>query len=206
MRAFQGRHGPVSADYARSAVECTAAALGFIPPASVRTFGAGEIAEPGRRDVAMAALICLPTVEACAEALGIEAGRDRWLRVLREAGVVGDTWRPGRGTLCVANDGHACRSLGERSIDDWLSAHGIAHDCEPGWPEHSELNPAELKRADWLLPGNVFVEYAGMLDDAKYGAKLEQKTRLAQAEGIRLVVVTPDDLPRLAAIFSEWSG
>ena len=30
--------------------------------------------------------------------------------------------------MCLAKDGHPCRSLGERAIDDWLGAHGLDHD------------------------------------------------------------------------------
>ena len=204
VRALNGRPDAVTPEYVRAAVSGLAAALEFVPTTNIRQVDIGAIGDERRRDVVMANLMCLPTPDACAEGLGIEGGRGKWLHILQASGVVGDTWRPARGTLCVARDGHACRSLGERSIDDWLSANDIAHECEPSWPEHSELNPAKLKRADWLLPGNVFVEYAGMLGDAEYQAKLDKKIELAQQEGITLLVLTPDDLIDLGGVFSAW--
>jgi hypothetical protein len=102
----------------------------------------------------------------------------------------------------MAADGHPCRSLGERSVDDWLSARGIEHEPEPAWPVHQVLNPSGALRADWRLVDGTYVEFAGMLTDEGYAAGIADKVRLAEASGLRLVVVTPEDLGRLAQILS----
>ncbi|MDX6244769.1 MAG: hypothetical protein QOE76_2492 [Frankiales bacterium] len=108
-----------------------------------------------------------------------------------------DCVRTSRGVVSVAADGHACRSLLERYVDDWLSSHHITHSCEPQWPCHPTLNAGGFRRADWLLEGDVYVEMAGMLDDPIYAAKIDHKRQLAMALGVELIVLTPDDLGRL---------
>ena len=165
-----------------------------------------DIADEHRRDAAMAALITTPPAASCADILGIPPGRGRWLSVLHAAGVVTDGRATPRGVMCIAADGHFCRSLGERSIDDWLSARGVEHGTEPSWPEHPEWNRAGLKRADWLLPGGVYVEYAGMLDDTAYAERMASKVALAQATGIELLILTPADIPRLDSVLDRWAS
>lgn len=130
------------------------------------------------------------------------ADRARWTALLQRAGVLGPVVRRVRGTSVSAGDGHPCRSLFEAAIDNFLSSRAIPHEIEPVYPYHSELNPRGRRRADWLLPGRVAVEAAGLTDDA-YRTKLDEKVRLAEAFGIRLIVVRPDDLSNLSAIFAE---
>ena len=51
-----------------------------------------------------------------------------WFKALVEAGVLGDgTQRLMFGTRCLANDGHECSSIAEKTIDDWLTNHNIHH-------------------------------------------------------------------------------
>jgi hypothetical protein len=59
-------------------------------------------------------------------------GQQDWLGTLRAAGLVGENWRPSRGTWCHVNDGHRCRSLLEKAIDDKFTANLIPHDRHPG--------------------------------------------------------------------------
>jgi len=120
-----------------------------------------------------------------------------WLEVLKAAGIVGpDGWRAGRGTICIANDGHYCRSLAEKAICDWFYSHGVEHDVEPSWPKHPELNPSGMMRADWAV-GDVYIEFAGLMGAKEYREKMERKSKLAMETGIRLMVLAPEDLPRL---------
>jgi hypothetical protein len=142
------------------------------------------------RDRAMAALVCTPSVEVMVEALDVGPARGKWLRVLQTVGLVDEAWRPARGTYCLAADGHACRSLGERAIDDYLSANGIAHEPEPHYP-------GTALRADWRLDDGTFIEYAGLLSDVDYRDRLVAKIERASAAGIPVLVLTPDDLLQL---------
>ena len=57
------------------------------------------------------------------------------------------------GVRCVSLDGHACHSIDEQRIDNWLHAHGIAHEREPSYPPHPTFNPKGRRRADWQVKG-----------------------------------------------------
>lgn len=138
-----------------------------------------------RRDRVMTGLIVAPNQFRAKAVLG-----PTWLSVLQAAGLVGDAWRPARGTYCLAADGHLCRSLAERTVDDFLTARGITHEPEPRYAGSN-------RRADWGLPDGTFVEYAGLLADAGYRAKIEEKRALAAAAGVPLIVLVPEDLADL---------
>lgn len=103
----------------------------------------------------MAGLIVAPTPTDAKGVLG-----PTWLSVLQAADLVGDAWQPARGTYRLASDGHLCRSLAERTVDDFLTARGIAHVPEP-------TCPGSNSRADWGVPDGTFVEYAGLLSDVE---------------------------------------
>ena len=151
--------------------------------------------------------MAMPPVETIKRVLG----HQDWLGTLRAAGLVGETWRPSLGTWCHASDGHRCRSLLEKAIDDWFTANEIPHECEPSWPPHPVLNPSGAKRADWRLLDGTYVECAGMLESKDYADKIALKQKLAKTVGIPLVVVAPTDMHRLAQIFEDqlqsgWLG
>jgi hypothetical protein len=174
------------------------ATMGRIPPQS---FSAGEVphdGSPAERDRRIRALLAMPPSERVKQVFG----QSDWLGVLKAAGLVGETWRPSMGTWCHASDGHRCRSLLEKAMDDWFTSNGLPHQCEPSWPRHESLNPNGAKRADWLLPDGTYVECAGMLESKDYAQKIALKRQLANAVGIPLIVVAPTDMYRLADIFA----
>ncbi len=104
-----------------------------------------------------------------------------------EAGVLEDgTRRTTRGTHCLAKDGHLCLSLGEKTIDDLLHAHGVAHEKEPSYPEGNY-------RADFAV-GDVFIEYFGLAGQADYDARAKLKQRICKKHGIKLISIYPADL------------
>jgi hypothetical protein len=156
-------------------------------------------APDNQRDIWMRALIAMPTADAVKEALEVKD----WLGALKAAGLVQSAWRPALGTWCHAADGHLCRSLLEKSIDDWFTSNEIAHQCEPRWPAHPELNPSGRKRADWLLQDGTYVECAGMIEESDYAVKIAHKRELASVLGIPLLIVVPTDLLRLPQIFAS---
>jgi hypothetical protein len=121
-----------------------------------------------------------------------------WLQALIAAGILSDDCRPtGRGTQCLAQDGHPCLSLAEKQIDDWLYQAGIAHTIEPFYPYHPKLNPAERRRADWEVRG-TFVEYWGLAGDREYDRRMRAKRRLAKETGKVLIELYPTDLNDLS--------
>lgn len=202
----RARNGCVvdSPEAVKDAVRDAFAGLGFVPAQGCATGADLNSLDGSARDLAMAGLICIPMVAEAASLLGIKAKAGRWLAVLQMAGVVGEAWRPARGTLCFAQDGHACRSLGERSVDDFMSRFGIAHEPEPLWPTHPTLNPDGKWRADWRLSDGTLVEYVGLMETETYRDKIERKLRLAAEANLRILIIAPEDLPRLTARFSSW--
>lgn len=151
------------------------------------------------REVVYAAELCLPTHQQLRNVDGSRTMTD-WLVV---ADLLDSGLRWTRGHSSVASDGHRCRSLLERQIEEFFIINGVEHVCEPDYPWHSTLNPSG-RRADWIVGNGVFVEAAGMLGDAAYAEKMEEKRRLADLSGIQLVVVTPEDLEQLADLFLPY--
>ncbi|MEW2624064.1 hypothetical protein [Streptomyces sp. NPDC048106] len=126
-----------------------------------------------------------------------------WTEWLSHAGLLTDGVRTSMGTVTTATDGHLCRSLFERHVDDFLHHRGVAHEPEPAYPRHPELNTTGL-RADWRLADGTFVEALGLMTREAYAAKVTRKRELARHHGLRLITVTAEDLSRLPEIFADW--
>lgn len=199
FRARDGNRDARTPEEVTSAVRELAAAFETIPPQAY-SFELLPLEAPEEyRDRIMRALCAMPPVETVMSVLSAPD----WLGVLVASGLVEAGWRPSLGTWCRATDGHRCRSLLEKSIDDWFTAHGVAHESEPPWPGHPTLNPSGRRRADWRLPSGAYVECVGMLADSNYRQKVKEKKALADALGIRLYLVVPSDLLDLGTLFSE---
>lgn len=199
-QALIGHRGPCTRETAITTLKKLNAALGVIPAQNFNQPVFPPDAADQNRDRWMEALLHMPSPDQIKHALG----EKDWFGVLQTAGIVGEGWRPSHGTWCRAEDGHLCRSLLEKSIDDWLSRHRIVHECEPHWPKRPTLNPSGLKRADWLLDDGSFVECAGLMERSDYATKMEQKRELARLTGVRLHIITPADLFRLDKIFDRF--
>ena len=136
-----------------------------------------------------------------------ELGADRkgyaWTDWLAQAGLLTDGVRTGRGVTVVAKDGHLCRSLLERAVDDFFHDHGVAHEPEPHYPFDVEHNTNGF-RADWKLCDGTFVEALGFPKDPAYMAKANRKIELAARHNIPVVTLTHADTPNLAEIFGKW--
>ncbi len=193
-----GRRGEWTRDTVIGAVRELAAAAETVPLQAYNLQQLPLSAPVERRDRLMRALCAMPPLDVVKSAVGASD----WLGVLQAAELVDVEWRPSRGTWCRATDGHRCRSLLEKSIDDWLTANGISHECEPSWPAHATLNPSGRHRADWRLASGAFVECAGMLEQASYREKILRKQQLARELGIPLYVVAPSDLLDLRKVFA----
>ena len=189
---------PLTLDLAVQALRHLAAVQGFAPAPKWHLARIPRGLSETQRDRLVLARMAMPRTQE------LRLLRPDWVWVdwLREAGLVGDTMRTARGTMCTASDGHPCRSMLELAIDDYLTAAGLAHECEPEWPWHAQFNPSGRRRADWRLEDGTLIEAAGLLGQEAYDAKMAEKVQLAAALGIRLIVLTPDDLPRLPELLS----
>jgi hypothetical protein len=127
-----------------------------------------------------------------------------WGKALVSAGVVDGFVETKRGLQSESKDGHWCKSIFERQVDDFLTSHQIPHEHEPRWPKHPEFNSNGLKRADWRLPDGTMVEAAGMMDDPIYAVKMQQKSLLAGALSVPLLLLTPDMVLQLDQVFEQW--
>jgi hypothetical protein len=135
-------------------------------------------------------LLKMPPFETYVSAFG------SWLASLLEAKVINKYLETQRGIQCLAEDEHICLSLGEKIIDDWLYKHSIQHEKEVLYLQDAELNPQKKLRADWRV-GNVFIEYAGMMEDGNYYAKMQRKQRLAEKLKFTLIILEPEDITSL---------
>lgn len=135
--------------------------------------------------------------------MGAERKAYAWTDWLAEAGLLTDGFRASRGVTVMAKDGHICRSLLEREIDDFFHEHGIAHEPEPDYPYDPEHNVGGY-RADWKLADGTLVEALGFPKNSQYMAKVEKKLKLAALNNIPVVSVTHEDVPHLLALFSKW--
>ncbi len=116
-----------------------------------------------------------------------------WFAVLDEAGLLPNGIRmTARGYQCLAQDGHVCLSLGERTIDDFLHAEGVEHEREPRYP-------FGRYRADFKV-GGTLIEYAGLSGDKGYDNKLAMKVHKARSLGIEVLVVFPQALLSRSAL------
>lgn len=126
-----------------------------------------------------------------------------WTDWLGKAGVLAKGVRTSRGVVVTAKDGHLCRSLLERQIDDFFFDQGIKHELEPFYPFDPDINPDGF-RADWRLADGTFVEALGFTANPVYMAKAERKIDLASRHQIPVVTVTESDLRNLHNIFAKW--
>lgn len=179
------------------------AELEFSGPPSQAQLGRLTLADPDTADAAMLYRFLIPRPRTAAVPFRHRRPARTWPEWLHLAGLLEDGLRTARGTVNIATDGHLCRSLLERHIDDFLHHWGIAHDVEPGYPGHPTLNTTGL-RADWRLADGTFVEALGFPDEPAYAARVARKRQLADVLSIPLITLTADDLNRLPDVFAPW--
>ncbi len=174
-----------------------AALIGRVP---TQNFGEGmsdllDIALTDRLDFLLL-LQKKPTVERVKAVFG------SWLNALIQAGVLEDgTRRTSRGIQSIAKDGHLCLSLGEKTIDDFLYAHGIHHEKEPRYPEGNF-------RGDFKV-GETFIEYFGLAGNPEYDTRVKEKMRICKKHNITLVAIYPQDLvsrEKLESKLAQFGG
>ncbi|MEU3455348.1 hypothetical protein ABZ671_17385 [Micromonospora sp. NPDC006766] len=178
------------------------ARIEFSGPPSSGQLSRISLTDPNLADEAMLCRFLIPRTQSPAARPGRKP--HTWTDWLKEAGLLVGATRPARGVVTVATDGHLCRSMFERHIDDFLHHNGIDHEVEPHYPRHHLLNTTGL-RADWLLTDGTYVEALGMMEQDTYADKVQRKIELANLTGIRLVTVLPNDLNRLPEVFADWT-
>jgi len=93
-----------------------------------------------------------------------------------------------RRSRTLARDGHVCDSISEALVDNWLTDHGVEHECDAKYPSSNH-------KSDWRLSNGVFIEYFGLANDSpRYDRQIRKKRELCKMHGIRLVELYPRDL------------
>jgi len=117
-----------------------------------------------------------------------------WFKAMYDSGCLPEgSMATTRGIKCIANDGHECSSLDEKTIDDFLNANQITHEKEPYYPGHTVLNPNTRLRADWKVESTL-IEYFGLTGNSAYDEKTTRKLQLAAETGITLIPLFPEDV------------
>jgi len=128
-----------------------------------------------------------------------------WIEFLISVGILKreDILKTPRGYMCISNDGHICRSIGEKNIDDWLYREGIPHEKEVRYPGKRAF------RTDWKV-GKYFIEFWGLKGQEDYDEKMEIKKKLARENNIPLIGITQADIPflgvKLKKLKDEFGG
>lgn len=128
-----------------------------------------------------------------------------WINALYESNIIEElSIKKGRSYKCIANDKHVCNSMAELIIDNYLSKNNIKHEKEPRYPFHKDYNPSKLRRADWLINDEFYVEYFGLAGDDKYDIKTIEKINLCKEADLKLISIFPNDLAKLDFVFKEF--
>ena len=127
-----------------------------------------------------------------------------WFSIMNDAGCLpdGTLELSSYGTKCISKDGHECRSIAERIIDDYLFENNIKHETEPSYPKHNKFNKTKMK-ADWKV-GDRYVEYFGLAGNSDYDKKTLKKYELAKNLDIKIIGIYPEDIYNLNNIFKQF--
>ena len=127
-----------------------------------------------------------------------------WAHLLEESELLSQRQRGRGGHQSIASDGHLCLSMGERAICEFLTKNSISHDKEPMYPFDEKLNPNALLRGDFLI-NDLIIEFAGMMSNSEYAAKMKIKEKLAKSRDIpwlKLETSNLDDLNEMLEIIN----
>lgn len=94
---------------------------------------------------------------------------------------------PGYVSRVLCADGHIADSQWEADVDNWLSAHGIAHTIHPKAPWYT---PSTRGHSDFLV-GDAYIEVWGIIGNARYDRRREHKVAQYQACGSNLIQIFP---------------
>jgi hypothetical protein len=105
-----------------------------------------------------------------------------------------------------AVDGHKCKSLSEKIIDDFLFRHGIKHLAE----DYINVKIRKFKY-DWYLPeADVYVEFFGYHGE-RYNKSRREKEEFYKKLHLQMIAIEPKDLLNTGRFLKRkfqkiWSG
>jgi hypothetical protein len=87
-----------------------------------------------------------------------------------------------------------CLSKAELTISDLLYDNNVSYEKEVLYRDIADDERFGLKRCDWLVDGNIIVEFFGMADNEIYKSKMEDKIQLCLENDLVLLSIFPKDL------------
>jgi hypothetical protein len=178
--------------------------FGFIPPVGyqkrkvIQQLNQAGISQD-ELAYAMKVSSLLPWTETVKELFG------SWAHLLEEAGLLSQRQRGRGGHQSIATDGHLCLSMGERAVCEFLAKNNILHEKEPMYPIDEKLNPNGLLRGDFQI-GTLIIEFAGMMNNPDYAARMKTKQALAKSRNIpwlKLETSKLDDLNEMLSLIKS---
>lgn len=86
-------------------------------------------------------------------------------------------------------DGHICKSIAEKNVDDWLFKNGISHKKEVKYPNSNFI-------ADWKVD-EYYIELYGLQGKSEYEAKIITKRRFAEEGKFSIIELYLNDICNL---------
>lgn len=103
-----------------------------------------------------------------------------------------------------SSNGDRCFSKAELTITDFLISKNISYKKEEMYKNYIQDERCGLKRVDWVIGNNVFVEYFGMPEKSYYYEKMQIKREICINSGIELVEIFFKDINKLNIVFERF--
>lgn len=98
------------------------------------------------------------------------------------------------------NDGHYVRSQGELLIDNWLYDNNILHEYE----KRISINNTEYYADFYIKEKQLYIEYFGLIEDAEYEKKCNNKIKLYNKNKIDCIYIYPKDIQHIQDILEDY--
>lgn len=119
-----------------------------------------------------------------------------YIKACIKAELVPNTFCFGKSYSSVASDGSFCASKAERFITEFLISNDVIFTKEPNYKDYIDDDRCGMKRFDWKIE-NYFIEYFGMPEKEYYKVKMEDKIKICEDNGIKLICLYKKDLKNL---------
>ena len=110
----------------------------------------------------------------------------------------------GKSNVYYSINNDLCFSKSELLITNFLIDNGIIYKKEEMYNKYCEDDRCGLKRVDWVIEKNIFVEYFGMPEKIFYFERMKEKRNICSDNNIELIEIFKKDLTKLHTIFSQY--
>ena len=110
----------------------------------------------------------------------------------------------GKSITCWSINGDLCFSNSERIVTDFFIENDISYKKEVLYREKCSDDRCGLRRMDWLLFDEIFVEFFGMPEKPQYRKRMNYKIDICKDNDIFLIDLYAKDLTKLHKVFSQF--